>query len=333
MVIRAADGSVRGCWRLRALALTAFVLLWPHSASAQRVARDCPRLSEAGWPELEARLRVLLGVHARSELEVELRCDAASAEVVLSERGHAVRLPLAPGDELVEGTLAVVEAALIRKLAPPYELRPATAQPPAAKGPEPSAVRRFPEHEPAAATARAMKERAKPPPPRERESGLSGGIGLGLGAETWGDAWPAFGPRLHLALGHRALCAVAVESLTFGRLERRGALTFSTELGAAWGAPYASDRHLGTQVLLGYEWLSAAEHDAAPAQTSGVWSVALGARAALPIQPVSLYLGPDVRVRIGESALGPPLSVRLPSYSLLVQAGVFWIQEAMPARP
>lgn len=330
MVVRAADGSFVGWRRLRALALAGLCVLWTYPARAQRVEQDCPRLAEARWQELEARLRVLLGVHARAELVVELRCDESSAEVVLSERGVATRLALAPRDDIVEATLAAVEAELTRREAAPAEQAAlpeapvpngSTSQQPDVRG-EPAPPTPVP----------AAPKVAAPSPGREPGAGgLSGGIGLGLGVESWGER-PAFGPRLHLALGHEALCAVAVESLEFGRLERHAALTFSTELGAAWGAPYASGRHLGAQVLLGYEWLSASENEAAPSQTSGVWSVALGARAALPVETVALFVGPDLRVRLGESELGPPLSVGLPSYSVLVQAGAFWIQEAMPAR-
>jgi len=336
VVVRAADGSFVGCSRLRAVALAAVCVLSTHRAQAQRVEHACPRLSEARWQELEARLRVLLGVHQRAELAVEVRCDETHAEVILSERGSPTRLALAPGDDIVEGTLALVEAELARREAAASRAPPAPpeAPPPVANEPKPRDPGPSGERAPPRAPVSAAAPRAVESPPDEPEPsapGLSGGIGLGLGAETWGER-PAFGPRLHLALGHEALCAVAVESLSFGRLERHAALTFSTELGAAWGAPYAYGRHLGAQVLLGYEWLSASENDAAPSQTSGVWSVAFGGRAALPIQSVSLFVGPDLRVRIGDNQLGPPLSVGLPSYSVLVQAGAFWIQEAMPAR-
>jgi hypothetical protein len=332
VVVRAADGSFVGCWRLEAVALAALCVLWTHRAHAQRVERDCPRLSEASWQELEARLRVLLGVHARPELALELRCDETSAAVVLSERGSATRLALAPNDEIVEGTLAVVEAELVRRQTPASEPNVTPQQAPPAVVNEPSDARGGRDAVPPQASARAEAPVAVESRPRERSAaGLSGGIGLGIAAETW-DERPAFGPRLHLALGHEQLCAVAVESLGFGHLERHAALTFSTELGAAWGAPYASGRHFGAQVLLGHEWLSASENDAAPSQTSGVWSVAFGGRAALPLESVSLFVGPDLRLRLGDNELGPPLSVGLPAYSVLVQAGAFWIQQAMPAR-
>jgi hypothetical protein len=317
-------------WWLGFVAVFGGSLLAAPSALAQGVTRECPRLSDARWQELEARLRVLLGVHGRAELGVELRCDAASAEVVLSDAGAVTRLPLENG-ELVEVTLAAVEAELVRGRAMPPDVSPPetpAAVPASPSDSSPSSPRTAtPKVSPRAPAA------PRPPPKREPPAPvLSGGIGLGLGAETWGSEWPALGPRLHLALGHADVCVVAVESLGFGRLERHDALTFSTELGAAWGAPYAPLRTFGAQLLLGHEWLSASENAAAPSQTSGVWSVSLGARAAVPVAPVSFFVGPDFRVRLGKNELGPPLVMELPAYSLLVQAGAFWIQEAMPAQ-
>jgi hypothetical protein len=322
-------------WWLGFAAVFGGSLLAAPSALAQRVTRECPQLSDARWQELEARLRVLLGVHGRPDLGVELRCGAAAPEVVLSDEGAVTRLPLENG-ELVEVTLAAVEAELARSRALPTDVAPETPETPDTPAAAPA-----PPRDARSASPRTATPKVSPPTPAarrpspERESPLpvlSGGIGLGLGVETWGSEWPALGPRLHLALGHADVCVVAVEALGFGRLERHDALTFSTELGAAWGAPYAPLRAFGAQLLLGHEWLSASENAAAPTQTSGVWSVSLGARAAVPVAPVSFFVGPDFRVRLGKNELGPPLAVGLPAYSLLVQAGAFWIQEAMPAQ-
>jgi hypothetical protein len=301
-------------------------------AHGQEITRECARLSDRRWQELEARLRVVLGVHGRPELGVQLRCDEHSAEVVLSDAGAPVSLPLESNGELVEAALAAVEAELARRreVAPDSstpEERTATTE----RRSDPSAPARVP----APARGASPPATAEAPPPRLERAPpapvLSGGIGLGLGGETWGSDLPAFGPRLHLALGHAEWCVVAIESVGFGRLEGHSALTFGTELGAAWGAPYAPLRTFGAQLLLGHEWLSASENEAAPSQTSGVWSVALGVRGAVPVAPVSLFFGPDLRVRLGKNELGPPLSLGLPAYSVLVQAGAFWIQEAMPA--
>lgn len=326
MVVRAADGSCRRWWLGFGAGFCACVLS-ARPAIAQEVTRECSRLSDARWQELEARLRVVLGVHGRAELAVQLRCDPTAAEVVIFDHGDATRLPLAPHDDLVEAALAAVEAELARrstaKAASSASAAPPAPSEPAGAGSPPSP---------------APPTRVASPPARvepktiqsERDAPvLSGGIGLGIGGESWGSDMPAFGPRLHLALGHADWCVVAVESLGFGPLEHHAALTFSTEIGASFGAPYAPLRSFGAQLLLGHEWLSASENAATPSQTSGVWSVAFGVRGAVPVAPVSFFIGPDFRLRLGENALGPPLSVGLPAYSVLVQAGAFWIQEAM----
>jgi hypothetical protein len=298
-------------------------------AHAQRIERDCSRLAVHQWEELEARLRVLLAGHEAQALSVNLRCDELSAAVALSDVAGTGELPIADAGDLVEGTLSVVEAELARRAAGP------SSEPESAVGQGESQTKPATlEHEtpelgdpapptPAPANAAPRTESAS--------TSLSGGIGLSLGAETWRSATPALGPRLQIALGRGELCVVAVESLAFGRLEPYSALSFSTELGLSWGAPFAAAMPLGAKVLVGYEWLSAAENEAAPAQTSGVMTIALGVQGALNAGPVSLWAGPDLRVRLARSELGPPLSVGLPSYSVLVQAGVFWVQEAMPS--
>jgi hypothetical protein len=299
------------------------------AAHAQRIERDCSRLELHEWEELEARLRVLLAGHEEQALSVELRCDELSAAVTLSHSTGTSELPIADAGDLVEGTLAAVEAELGRRAAKPSAEAAAALEPGERESVPTPVERETPEARDSAAPSPSGTNAG--PRAEAASSALSGGIGLSLGAETWRSATPALGPRLQIALGRGEFCVVAVESLAFGSLEPYSALSFSTELGLAWGAPFASAMPLGAKVLVGYEWLSASENAAAPAQTSGVMTIALGVQGALQAGPVSLWAGPDLRVRLARSELGPPLSVGLPSYSVLVQAGVFWIQEAMPS--
>jgi hypothetical protein len=298
-------------------------------AYAQRIERDCPRLAADDWEELEARLRVLLAGPNERALSVDLECHERSAVVVLSDPVGATELPIPDSEGLVEGTLAAVEAELGRRTAQPSS-EPAQAaerrEDPTVAATKERETPEAPDPAPKILPGVAPASRAQP-----ASSFLSGGIGLSLGAETWTGTTPALGPRLQIALGRGELCVVAVESLAFGSLEPYSALTFSTELGLAWGAPFSPANMFGAKVLLGYEWLSASENEAASAQTSGVTTIAAGVQAALSAGPVSLWAGPALRVRLAESELGPPLSVALPSYSVLVQVGVFWIQQAMPA--
>lgn len=91
--------------------------------------------------------------------------------------------------------------------------------------------------------------RVQPEPP--------GGLGLALSAEPLSTSRAALGPRLDVGFGAGAFAGFASESFVATVGPGSDALLIDTQLGLAWGAPFAQ-HPFGVALSGGLEWLSAA---------------------------------------------------------------------------
>jgi hypothetical protein len=278
---------------------------WAAPARALTIRIDCSRVSARQRPELSARMRLTLAGLGQGPRAVSVECDAERAWIVW-QGAHEERLAVDERRGLVEGVLAALEARARAGAEPAPEPtpplpagKPAAAPPPKPASPPP----------PAAAKAVAPATSKRHAAPLE-----SGGIGLGATAEPWGSAGAGFGGRLDVGLGLGPLVAVASEQLRAGSLRATSELTFSTLLGAAWGAPWSGRAHFGVDAAAGLEWFRADNTD-----SSAIFDV--GARAAWPTGTVAWWIGADARLRAHQEASAPELSVELPRVTAVLSIG------------
>lgn len=249
-------------------------------------------------------MRLTLAGLREAPSAVSVECDAEHAWIVW-QGARSERLSVDERSGLVEGVLAALEArARAAPSAPAAKPLPSPAAKPAVLAPSRAASK------PVAIASVA------PRPPKRRTAPLgSGGVGLGASAEPWGTAGAGFGGRLDVGLGVGALVGVASEQVRAGSLRSNSELTFSTLLGAAWGAPWRATAHFGFGAAAGLEWFHTQRTD-----SSAIFDV--GARAAWPTGPVAWWIGADARLRAHRESSGAPLSIVLPRLTAVLSLGV-----------
>jgi hypothetical protein len=278
--------------------------------SAAGIDVRCARLSRREIDELDARARLALAAHPKSELlPLAVVCDSDRAWLETPARSSHVSIDEREG--IVEGALAALESL---NQPPPAALAPS---PPPPRGPSP------PDPAPA--------ETSAPPSPHPRAS--SGGIGLGATSEPWPEGGGAsLGPRLDIALPvGGAFAAVASESVRFALAPGSGPATslVDVQVGAAWGAPYASRRTVGFAVLVGMERFAASSSDD-KLRSADVWTAtaSLGARAAVRAGPLEWWLGLDAVLRATPVETPDPVHARLPRVGAALSLGFFYPAES-----
>jgi hypothetical protein len=106
----------------------------------------------------------------------------------------------------------------------------------------------------------------------------------------------------------------------------RGAYVVDTEVGFAWGAPYAAQKRFGALLMTGAEWFAGVGPGGSPNANlaSVAWLTTLGARwTATRTGPLALWVGLDGRGRFARQRIGSPLNYSLFPVNLLLVVGGF----------
>ena len=106
--------------------------------------------------------------------------------------------------------------------------------------------------------ARGPTATAQRGPRSDRDPPASvGGLGFALVGEYWSEPVDfGLGPRVEVGVGSGALALVLCETLRFGMGSDVDTLTFDTQGGLAWGAPFQPAHRFGLLLLGGLEWFT-----------------------------------------------------------------------------
>ncbi len=284
---------------LAALALSALAL----PARATRLEIECARLTPEERDELAARGQLLIGSSRRDQSpeRIAIACDEEGAWLDCSRPTCMDRLAIDERAGLLEGALDALEQLFV-------ELRRAGARDGGDDGPSFEAN------------------------PRSSRNETPGGVGLGVMAEIVPDRGLALGPRLDIGFGAGAFSGFATEGFRIVTSGGDGLMLIDTQLGLAWGAPFAPAFDFGVGAAVGIEWLttSTAGGDASAGNTDESVIGSLSARGRLRIGAAALWLGADLRARAAPQSLGSPVDVELPPVSVLVSAGALWLVAGAP---
>jgi hypothetical protein len=298
------------------VALGAAAWLAAGVVSAAGIDVRCARLSRREIDELDARARLALAAHPKPELlPLAIVCDSHRAWLETAAGPNPV--PIDEREGIVEGALAALESLMQPPPAAPSPAPPTPLPPPAS--PPSSSL-----------------ETSTPSSPPARAS--TGGIGLAATSEPWAEAGGAsLGPRLDIALPvGGAFAAVASESVRFALAPGSGPATslVDVQVGAAWGAPYASRRTVGFAMLVGMERFAASSSDD-KLRSADVWTAAasLGARAAVRAGPFEWWLGLDAVLRATRPETPDPVHAVLPRVGAALTIGFFYPAESANRAP
>jgi hypothetical protein len=290
-VAETARVSSKKLYKARSCALAAgfgLSLLAPPAAANQgHVTNRCPRLSDAEYEELDARILLLVAsVGGSSDLPTVV-CTAAGAWVEWGGQRVDVVGRGALVDEVVDIVESQLHAAERRADADPKTAEAAAVaagEPMLQRGPGPA-----PAPPPTTQSGNAIAKRA--------EDARGGGISAGFESELVSDAiGVAMGPAFDFAATVGPILLGGREAFRF-TVQGRQVVLMDFEGLIAYGAPFNPDERFGGVARLGAEWMVAY-----PEGNSGQAAVApvaeLGLRIAHSFGLVGLWFGIDGRVRL-----------------------------------
>lgn len=260
------------------------------SAGAQspQVENRCPRLSAAGYEELDARVQLLLKSEGQESQPLVVVCDAQAASVIW----HGQRFELTGTGPIEDEVVAIVERELHREQqsappepAPREHASAASARPPIDSGPPPK-----PQPQPADPRAKRPQD--------ARGGGVAGGVELEPQSTKMGvlvgpifDFGTPIGPAM---LNVREAFRLSGTSPTIALVD--------LQAGVGIGAPFDPGSTFGVVARFGAEWMIAYS-DGNSDQTSAVPKAALGFRVAQAFTQFSIWAGVDGQFRFGEQDL------------------------------
>lgn len=268
-------------------------------AFATGIEVDCERLSDKDAEELSARARLTVREAAKLPKSLLFACDVDHAEVVWN--GPPLELIRVKNDgNLLEAFLDALDLRVRGKIKPKKSRVP----------------------KPTPGETPSWDDKA-PPPPRATPAGPNGGFGAGVATHFVHTAMtPMIGPRLDVALGKNPFALVIWESARLGRArDQFSTFMFDLGTGATWGAPFNAGYPVGAVAGIGIEWFSLNSST----QSSGYGT--LGLRGALTLEPLSLWLGVDGRMRFAPQYVGEQVDIRLPRYDMMLSIGVVLLVE------
>jgi hypothetical protein len=131
------------------------------------------------------------------------------------------------------------------------------------------------------------------------------------------------GPRLDVALGAGRVALIASEALRLAVGAEPDAKLIDAQAGVGYGAPFGSSEHWGVAVLLGLEWLVLPGRD----RTLRTHTLGLAVRSATELGPTNVWLGLDGSLRTSPQQAEDGTRIALPSASLLLCTGAFFVAQ------
>jgi hypothetical protein len=289
----------------------------PRTAAAvfPDVSVECERLSPGQDDEFLARLRLLLRTADPEALPEKLQAEcSARAAWIVWEGEQTERLKVEEGPNLVEALLDTVEEQLARQSERPEPADPAAEDKP--RSPPPASPLELP-----------PLDRPLRPRPESDDSASSvsartppasvGGLGFAVVGEYWSEPVDfGLGPRVEVGVGSGALALVLCETLRFGMGSDVDTLTFDTQGGLSWGAPFQPAHRFGLLVLAGMEWFT--EFGGDGLQTESTPTLMVGGRVSQRSGGVAFWAGIDGIYRFSELNAGPLRFTPLLSVGLLL---------------
>jgi hypothetical protein len=279
------------------------------------VSVECARLSPGQDDEFLARLRLLLRTADPEELPEKLHAEcSARAAWIVWEGEQTERLKVEEGRNLVEALLDTVEERLSRRREKE-------------EAPEPTPEEKPRSNPPASPLELPPLDRPLRPRPESDDSAGSsstrtppasvGGLGFAVVGEYWSEPVDfGLGPRVEVGVGSGALALVLCETLRFGMGSDVDTLTFDTQGGLAWGAPFQPAHRFGLLVLGGMEWFT--EFGGDGLQTESTATLMVGGRVSQRSGGVAFWAGVDGIYRFAELNAGPRRFTPLLSVGLLL---------------
>jgi hypothetical protein len=239
---------------------------------------------------------------------------SARAAWIVWEGEQTERLKVEEGPNLVEALLDTVEEQLARQSERPEPADPAAEDKP--RSPPPASPLELP-----------PLDRPLRPRPESDDSASSvsartppasvGGLGFAVVGEYWSDPVDfGLGPRVEVGVGSGALALVLCETLRFGMGSDVDTLTFDTQGGLSWGAPFQPAHRFGLLVLAGMEWFT--EFGGDGLQTESTPTLMVGGRVSQRSGGVAFWAGIDGIYRFSELNAGPLRFTPLLSVGLLL---------------
>jgi hypothetical protein len=262
---------------------------------------DCERLGDKDAEELSARARLTVRDAKKLPKSLLFACDVDRAEVVWN--GPPLELIRVKNEgNLLEAFLDALELRVTGKIRPKKSRVPK---------PTPGET---PEWDPKAA-----------PEPKSPPAGPNGGFGAGVTSHfVHTKLTPMIGPRLDVAIGQNPFVFQIWESARLGSArDEFSAFMFDLGAGAGWGAPFNAGYPVGAVLGLGVEWFSLDSST----QASGYGTA--GLRGAVTLEPLSLWLGVDGRMRFARQRYGgAQVDITLPRYDAMLSIGVVLLVES-----
>jgi len=298
------------------LATLLAALSWAPFALAKtpQLENRCPRLTAAGYEELDARVKLLLRADDTNRGLPVVVCTAEAAWVEWGEE----RLTVLPRLPLEDEFLDVIEARVHRD-ARAREADPKTTETKAIESGEPVLAAAS---EPAAAPAKA--QRADPLALRASDA-RGGGIAVGVQIEPPSDTIGfAVGPAFDFGGSIGPLLIQGREAFRFASADERSVLFMDFEAGLGFGAPLNPDARFGVVARFGAEWLIAYP-EGNSGQAAAIPIAALGLRIAERVGPASVWLGLDGHFRLTELSLRSSSPIVANDVTAILTLGVAFV--------
>jgi hypothetical protein len=286
--------KIRGKAPLYVIGWVGLGLFWsaPGYAQSEHVGDRCPRLSNAEYEELDARVLLLLKSEGGAERLPTVVCGDGGSWVAWHDRRFTIlgRAPIA--DEVVD----IIEAELQdteRRFAADARI-----------GENGVAAAGVPVLQPsgAAAAAPAHGGRRADPIALRAADARGGGIALGLETELPSDSIStSMGPTFDFGTSVGPLILGGREAFRFS-VGGRSVSFMDFEGAVAYGAPFNPDAPLGAVVRFGAEWM-VAYPEGNSAQAAVVPMVDCGIRAAHSFGLLGFWFGLDAHVRLADLSL------------------------------
>jgi hypothetical protein len=261
-------------------------------ASTAHVENRCPRLSEAGYEELDARVQLLLRSEGTGRPLPAVVCTDEGSWVEWEERRYPILGRGSIEDEVVDILEAELHDAERKADADPRsteEAAVAAGQPMLERG---------------AGTAPAPPARVSPADPvaMRASDARGGGIALGVEVEAPSETIAfAIGPTFDFATSVGPLMIGGREAFRVASGERR-VLFMDFQAAVGYGAPLNPDKLFGVVGRFGAEWMVAyPEGNSGQAAVAPVFDV--GLRLSKNLRWVGIWGGPDLHMRLSRLTL------------------------------